>query len=264
MELEIETLLISPQPQPIILTMGGYPIINSPTRNKKIPIPKKKVVQIPIQPKKKAIAKNIYVPRKKIIKNNAGVMLIERYCTNNDGRIEPALILFEQRRTYSDGGGCQKPIDNNTRDTATRELLEESCNLFRINPDILNQKHSVLNENYTCYFVGINNEIKTEYFDKNLQIIKQTNAPRDWREINSIRKFYVSDVKKMDICHNGILYNVPDINGKLLNLNSRAKRVFYDASVHIENDLEFVTMNENMNYYDGNNNFVNGTICYSL
>lgn len=197
--------------------------------------------------------------------NNGGIVIIEKFCDNKLGKIEPAVILFKCITWCADGGGKQSPEDINSKETATRELQEESCNLFKFNPDILNMVPKILIEgNYSLYFVCVDNEINAEYFDDNLLLLKKNNAPRDWKETNKLHKFYISDLKNMDLTGEDILYNVPDIYGNLMNIKSLTKIGIRDGLINREIKLDCFNLIENLDFREGNNYFTYGTKCYQL
>jgi len=199
------------------------------------------------------------------LNNNGGVVIIEKSCNNNQGRTEPAIILFKCITWCADGGGRQSIKDINTMDTATRELKEESCNLFRFDHTKLNSVPKYTSTNYTCYFIGIDHEIKSEYFDENLAILKKNEAPRDWYETCGLRKFYVSDIKKMNLSGDSLLYDVPDIYGNLCNIKAKTKICIRKWILDINNNaVDFFKPHENLNFMEGPDNFAYGTKCYQL
>ena len=197
--------------------------------------------------------------------NNGGVIIVEKSCDNKLGRIEPAIILFKFTTWCADGGGKQSPEDMNSRDTAVRELREESCNLFRFDADVLNSvPMTMIDNHYSLYFVGVDCEINSKYFDENLALLIKNSAPRDWKETNKLHKFYISDIKKMDLSGKHILSNVLDIYGNIMTIKARTKIGIRQGLHDLENNLQYFTPTENLDFRYGTDEFAYGTKCYQL
>jgi len=203
--------------------------------------------------------------RQKKHKKNGGIILIEYAYDNKKGRCEPAIILFRGRDLCSDGGGNQDKSDTDIKDTATRELNEESANLFRLRPSTLETVPYHIDKNYTCFFVGIQNSIPTQYFDENLAIIKKNGGPHEWREMSQLHKFYISDLRGMNLDGDGHLSGITDADGNTnLTIKLKTKISINYGLFQINKQIEFIKLNENLDFQEGSNMFLRGTKCYWL
>ena len=144
----------------------------------------------------------------------AGVLLVEKY-RNNFGRIDYAVILFYNiyKDTYEDPGGHlteRKTI----QESAAKELIEESCNLFRINPLYLKR---IIKSDFF--------EIK-KYFSKGYTILlNKNNLKNVWNhsyEYNDYIELYL-----------------PNIFIKLYKYNSDNNYVYFKYSNDIYEGYEF-------------------------
>jgi hypothetical protein len=210
--------------------------------------------------------KNKYVNLKQQNKvNRAGIILIEKSYDNKKGRNEPAIILFRGRSMCADGGGKMDKEDTNLQVTATRELIEESANLFRLNTNILKQNLSYTYNDRICYFVGINGPIHINYFEDNIKIISEFNVSHSWKETTRIHKFYISDLKNMDLNIPNHLTNVTDADGNTdLIIMERTKICIRDGLFKVFDQIQYNQLRENLNFQEGSDKFLYGTKTYQL
>lgn len=130
----------------------------------------------------------------------SGIMLIELY-RNKLGREEPALILFRDKykNLYADAGGHLIP-GLNVIESATEELKEESCNLFRIHPVYL--QNYVVHNQYLGFAVYIRGPQKlgrypiySKYYKRNNILLNyHPMTPPSFKETNGMKRFYISDL----------------------------------------------------------------------
>lgn len=177
-----------------------------------------------------------------------------------------AVVLFQQpyNGSYSDGGGGRDRSETDPKVTACRELNEESKNLFRIDPNILTignkcnyfTRKGRRRESY-IYFVGIDNEICTDWYKYNHNVIKGKARSSCWFETKNANIFNIDDIVFPDG------YNdVPalTINSKLEKINNRTAKFIKDGLIGKEDKLIFTKLIECNNFKS--TDFLNGTKSY--
>ena len=208
--------------------------------------------------------KNKYVNLKNKI-NRAGIILIEKSYNNQKGRDEPAIILFRGQSMCADGGGRMDKEDANLKVTATRELMEESANLFRLSTNILKDNLSYTYKDRICYFVGIIGPININYFKDNIKTISQFKISESWKEVTRIHRFYISDLKNMDLNVPDHLISVTDADGNSdLIIMERTKIAIKNGLFKVLNQIQYEQLHENLNFQEGSNKFLYGTKCYQI
>jgi len=207
----------------------------------------------------------------------AGVLLIEKYA-NKYGKSDYAIILFYNldKEVYEDPGG-HLMTGMSVQESAITELIEESCNLFRLSPFMLNQY--VVHKNFHSFPLYVkgpidiygNNPIYSKYYHHNRKIIHNSRAPHMYKETDNMRRFYISDLVNSGLFFNRGTVVCPDANGHVRKISSRTvgilKMLFYDGLVSIENGFIFVNilplyLNINYEYLSSDKPFLNGTIDY--
>jgi hypothetical protein len=202
--------------------------------------------------------KKKYIKLKQNKIDRSGIILIEKSYNN-----QPAIILFKGKSMCADGGGKMDKQDKSLQHTAVRELIEESANLFRLNVNMLKSHLSYTNNNRVIYFVGIDNNINISYFEDNRKLISQFDIPQSWKETTQIHKFYISDLKKMDLTIPGHLNNVTDADGNQnLIIMERVKDCIRDKLFTLEKQIQYTHLHENLNFQEGSDKFLYGTKCY--
>ena len=208
---------------------------------------------------------NLYRSANRTI-TGSGVILLETYFN------ELCVTLFcnKQHNRYEDGGGN---LDGNEteREGAVRELKEESCNLFRLNPNSLSTyyDHYIT---YRAYVVHVNGpmdksqQISGARYYHNLNLLQTNGARHEWRETNQIGRFKVSQLLK-----DGLLTKKGDLNttlstplgnGKDAIIFSRTKaciRELYTQTSGFTN-VPKIQLKNNSNFQA--QTFLNGTKCY--
>lgn len=124
--------------------------------------------------------------------SGAGVLIVEDYMN------EKCVTLFRDKysRRYEEGGGKVDTEDGeNTKKTASRELMEESRNMFRISEKDLTTY--VEHENYRCYVVMVRGPIYGKYFYYNQIVLNgTTTTPEDWKDTDNMDRFVVDTLVK--------------------------------------------------------------------
>lgn len=154
------------------------------------------------------------------MKLGAGILLVENYRNNI-----PVIILFRDKgnKMYNDGGGGKETTES-LRETAVRELNEESFNTFKLNRDSLNETNSVQVKSYTCYIIGLKNQIDISYYYYNKNIIEDLELPSYWKETDAITRISISQLLKDGILNNNNNnLETNDVNGNKIIINDRSK-----------------------------------------
>jgi hypothetical protein len=177
-----------------------------------------------------------------------------------------AVVLFQQpyNNVYSDGGGGRDRHELDPKVTACRELQEESKNLFRINPEILTiggrynyfTRKGRKKESFV-YFVGVDNNIYTEWYKHNHQIIKGKSNLQCWFETKNANVFYLND-----ILFGNDSKDVPakTIDGKIEKISHRTARFIKNGLIGNEDNITFTKLIECDHFQS--EDFLNGTKSY--
>jgi hypothetical protein len=158
----------------------------------------------------------------------AGVLLIEQYGGKNK---RPALILFKGTKSgkFEEPGG-KRDKKEDLRKTASRELQEESSNLFSISGNKFRDAQAVKIKNtYICYALYIQGSkmrngsliSKMQYHTNKKQLAKHK-APYSWKETSDITHVYIDQLvkDKAYIARNRLV--TTDVNGKKVVIEGRA------------------------------------------
>ena len=150
--------------------------------------------------------------------NNASVLIIEQRYDNHNGRDEPCLILFHNKRwdTYvTPGGKVEQPVDSfdeTLLNTAKRELQEETLNAITITDELLRKTpyvdvyNSHTDTYYRVFIIVIkHNRSITGVYNDNKNALSSQRTDEGWNETSGVSRFYISDVisciKKIDATH---------------------------------------------------------------
>lgn len=139
--------------------------------------------------------------------NNASVLIVEQRYDNHNGRDEPCLILFHNKRwdTYvTPGGKVEKPVDDfdeTLLNTAKRELQEETLNAITITDELLRKTPyvDVYNSHTDTYYrvfiivIKHSRSIIGIYHD-NKNTLSGQRTDEGWNETSGISRFYISDL----------------------------------------------------------------------
>lgn len=143
--------------------------------------------------------------------SGAGILFVER-TYNNGTKQEPTILLFgsSNGQVYQETGGSIDPTDFNGSSTlqnaAIRETLEESSNYLEIKtvldrsignkPMYIDITHN--QTYYRCYVIGIDEQsFNVGSYIGNLDKLAKTQfLPDAWSEMSSVKRFYISDIKK--------------------------------------------------------------------
>ena len=160
----------------------------------------------------------------------AGVILLEYVNINNNYELCVIIVHNIYKNIYECPGG---KIDNNdnTYKTASRELKEESLNLFNISKHYLTNKYSIdiksgrrYYKAYVIHLIGpisMNKRIKLRFFFNNKKDIEKHNISSCWRETNNITKLSVNQFV------NDINANKKDINSNLNTIDIYNRNIIF-------------------------------------
>lgn len=199
----------------------------------------------------------------------AGVVLLETY----KGKQCVTLFRDKNRRSdkghkmYEEGGG-RLELGESKAGGAVRELKEESCNLFRLDPRSLtdHQIYHDLHRRYRAYIVhveGPNNQISSKRYYKNLRILKRNDAPKDWLDTDRMGRFEVKQLLSDNLLtQSGELVTKLE-NGRRATIAARTKACIRELYILTKNftNVPVVHMISNKNFR-GDQRFLNGTKCY--
>jgi len=170
--------------------------------------------------------------------NRASSIIVEESYNNNNGRNEPAIILFycEKWDTFVEPGGRIEKMDMELDDilieTAKRELTEETLNSIGINKlTLMDSAYIDFNDKKTkfcsrVFTVGIKgNQFDKNYYYDNKEIILKNNVSTVWRETTNVERFYISDIIK-SINDMNFEYHKYD-NVKCTNVNDEICNIYY-------------------------------------
>ena len=212
----------------------------------------------------------------------AGIILLEDY--NMGTKRELSVILFKnaQNGMYMDGGGTRDNIagtnsKEDLRDTARRELKEESANLFRLDKSIVNDNASVRHLNYVGYIIYVqgpkdaNNKhpIFSQLYSTNLQKIQQakSNLKAPYTETNGITRVTVNQLIKDNIHTKQGDFPTTDAKGNNIIIQGKTKAIIRNAlkanliNLNNNNFIE-LKLNNNFNPINPQDDFLKGTQCY--
>ena len=123
---------------------------------------KNKITNSPI---KKSSRPTFYLNNDKTLELKAGGILFYKY---NEGQAEFEILMINSRNNYEDFGGCNDISDKDIRDTVSREVEEESNNIFN-KKDIKEKLESlepiyIKNSKYALYFVQLDEYVDPKDF----------------------------------------------------------------------------------------------------
>lgn len=209
----------------------------------------------------------------------SGVLLIEKF-RNRYNIVDYCVILFyNHNRGYYDDPGGHLMKKKTIKESAARELVEETCNLFRINPlyltDYVNADGYY---SFLAYIQGPKNRngenvLDLNYYYNNRNIIFSNNsAPAHYKETSDVQRFYISD-----IINNGLFYRsnnhleCNDVNGIIRKISPRAINVLrhcfmYNYLTIIDNKVQVNLRPMTLGFYPffESKSFLNGTSCYFI
>jgi len=201
----------------------------------------------------------------------SGVLIIEDYYKKN-GQIIPCILVVQNRASglFSDFGGTYELKHKTIKNTSYYELLEESCNLFNISPKFYNYYVNVntdkQNEFYRSYVIKINS-VSRKYFLHNKRTIDKLHRsgrhiPRYWRETNNISHIPINNINFNSLNQRGTI-NLTDIDGNLIPISGRLKRILYNGHNVILNvsNQQPVARKRNLKI-DNSNSFLKNTYTF--
>lgn len=199
--------------------------------------------------------------------DGAGVILMVKHAGQD------ALILFndKDKNQYADAGGGRKNKED-LRLTASKELQEESLNLFKISAGALDNNTAVRHKNYLGYFVILSgpdvndlDKLKAKYDGNKTLINSNASSISDWKETNNIELVYLEDFKtalKNDTSSE--LKNVKTVDGTtIITVFGRTKGIIKQglSSGKIKNPTK-ITLEHTSNYNGEGPDFIKKTSTY--
>lgn len=131
----------------------------------------------------------------------AGVIVVEDYRTK-DNKIVRSILIVRNKASQksSDFGGSYENTHNSLTITASKELLEESRNLIKVSPKILEQSKSFdiqnerQNTSYRIYIIKTQN-VSSKYYNHNKNIIDADhNSKKQWKETDLIYHIPIDNI----------------------------------------------------------------------
>jgi ADP-ribose pyrophosphatase YjhB (NUDIX family) len=163
----------------------------------------------------------------------AGVFIVEQYYNHAD-RNETSLILVHDKaaKKYTVPGGTRDPGEN-LRDTARREMREETANLFNFDRDILDGNFAVRHHQFVVYFVGLLGSIMSaQYYDNLLLLsIRQTlqRNTHDYLETDQLVRVYIADLIADGVSTTTGDFHTRDARGNPILIEGRTKAIIREA-----------------------------------
>ena len=195
----------------------------------------------------------------------AGVVLLENYTNPKTRESGLAVILFRNKfnKMYTDGGGVRDK-EEDIKDTARRELREESANLFRLSKDSLSNRLAVRVHKYVGYFVKLKSPIMSKKYFSNLDKIKRNKSPRYWRETDDFKRVFIRDFIDAGGLKKGELKRVRTTDNKTISIHGRAKALLRKGlEEDIIRDVGSIKPRINARFNSvGGNTFLDGTFNY--
>jgi hypothetical protein len=199
--------------------------------------------------------------------SGAGVIIVEDYYIKNKKSTIPCIILVRNKsnKHFMDFGGSFEKKHINLKTTASKELREESRNLFNISPkhfnyyvDIPSGRHL-----YRVYIIKINSASRKQFIH-NMKIIDKNSSPRSWRETDAITHIPINSIKFNRFAKRGRVV-LKDINGKRINIHNRAKKAMFYAENKILNLINSYPLLDKHNLViHKSHRFTNGTLSFFI
>ena len=173
----------------------------------------------------------------------AGVLVVEDY--RKDGERIPCVLIARNKSSQksSDFGGSYETSHKSISVTASKELLEESCNLINVKSEILEKSNSIdidgyRNTFYRVYVIKAQN-ISSKYFNNNKTIINEhPDSKRQWKETDKIYHIPISNIDFDTLLLRKTIV-VKDVNGDNVILDMRLRKVLKSGE-----DIIRATINE--------------------
>lgn len=171
----------------------------------------------------------------------AGVMVVEDYWKN--GKIIPTILVARNKASQicSDFGGSYENKHLILAETASKELLEESRNLIKVKPEILQKSKKVdidgyRNTYYRAYIIKVHN-ISTKYYEHNKKIINSSeSSKRQWKETDRIYHIPISNIKFESLLDRKKVI-IKDVNNEEVVLGMRLRKLLKRGEGLIHNVL---------------------------
>jgi hypothetical protein len=132
---------------------------------------------------------------------------------------------------------------------------------------------AIRHRNYVGFFVKLRSPILIANYYNNLQIVRNNNAPREWRETDDVQRVFINDftisLNNNNVDNNGNLLNVRTSANNQITIFGRTKaliREAINAGFFAGNNLQAIRPNENGDFNGnargGNQPFLTHTFAY--
>jgi len=199
----------------------------------------------------------------------AGVLITEDYYTKQ-GEIIPCLILCRNKSSliYMDMGGAYESKHQSLNVTASKELREESANLFNINPIHLSVFQDIPTSGsnktfYRIYIIKING-VARKYYNHNKHLLDSSSIPRSWRETDQIAHIPIQGINFTALTQRK-KHIIKDIDNNDIQIHPRVKNILINSKSLISDTIKSkpLAKKKDIQIYKSKD-FLNGTYCYNL
>lgn len=194
----------------------------------------------------------------------SGVLLFQNYHKNGSSSLTVLLFRDKHSGMYSLLVGGVDPGETVVQ-TAARECMEESLNLFRPSTVVLSNSPYVVHKNTRCYILRAPDNTQSSWYDTNRHIINShSNIPHEWRETDRIARVDINNLPMSLLSSHGHIQAV-DTNGNTITIMARDKAIIREALQNNHINLSVPILCETNCSYTTHNpklQFLNGTKCY--
>ena len=209
---------------------------------------------------------------------STGLIIIDTHYFNRVTRdMCQTVLLYFNKHT----GGWELPygkesrIDTCPADTARRETVEETNNMFHFKADVCSDSTKVTFNNkdiaYVVRVVGPGGGLQTKFFEENARVLHANHAPGDFREMSDITRVSIDDLICADLLSLSSSkppnFSVTDVYGKHITITGFHARFIRDAinaNLHSSAPIHKLRLVESWDDSRASNTrpFLNGTKSY--
>ena len=215
--------------------------------------------------------------KQKKIDMGAGIILVEDYYDFKTKNYRPVIILFKNKffGMFEDLGGSKNDKTDSSKQTAIRDAQEESCNLFNLPQDLLDDNKAIRIKNYVGYIVHIkapdDKNLNLKWYDYNRNLldeylngVKPNKIENAFDETIEITRIYTDQLLDDNIFDAKGDFDTIDINNKETRIFARTKSIlitaFYNDLIDTAEYIELYECRYRSN--DDKFTFLNGTKTY--
>jgi hypothetical protein len=209
---------------------------------------------------------------------STGLIIIDTHYFNRVTRAMcQTVLLYFNKHT----GGWELPygkesrIDTCPADTARRETVEETNNMFHFKADVCSDSTKVTFNNKDIAYVvrveGPRGGLQTKFFEENARVLHANHAPGDFREMSDITRVSIDDLICADLLSLSSSkppnFSVTDVYGKHITITGFHARFIRDAinaDLHSSAPIHKLRLVESWDDSRASNTrpFLNGTKSY--